>query len=689
MSETIAPSRSMAVLGVVAVVFFLALLPFELIPEIPVDIDAKPFFLPLAFCALLPARKTALAIGLGVALGEGLRDLMEGYELDDPIGFIGYVIGFWAASHFYALGPTNKLILAVGAILCAFIQASFEASSFLIFGAEAVSVAAWSAFGNTISHGIIWGAIPLFFLTPALHGRFERHLGFEPRGTPAPEPLEIAIDAPVVLLSGVSFRPPGKVEPVLVGVSIEIRPGECIGVLSANDATDTDGAAQWLARIAAGVAPTATGGDIVGHVGAAARASFVSGRPADLFTQPRAVQEVAAALIADGAAPAEALARGREALLGVDLGDDKADAYVWELDRREQALVLVAAAKVREADLLVIDTIADAIGPDWRDALAPLLAARPEGAATILIDREPSRLEGLVNRTIALKTGTLVDPPVFEDAHPPNAVPDTEIMMRVRDAAPEDARGAPEDGPVRVPTLQTSRSRWWAARDPRVKWLIFVALLMMIYLAPDWRWMAGVCALGLVMVRTAQPPLGWLGFALFVQVPNVIGLLLLPLLGGGAATGEEFAFGLRLGFGWVAAILFGVSLLSTMDPPAIAAGLRGVGLPRRFSFSVGYAFVLIYLSAADFIKAMSATGLDDGRLSLKRPFALIRSAPSLVAPVVETVARRGGVMAIALEANKADRRPAPHAFGAPAVSDFALALGALTLLGAAVAARLG
>ena len=37
-----------------------------------------------------------LSVGLGGAIGEGILDVFEGYELDDPIGFLGYVLGFTA-----------------------------------------------------------------------------------------------------------------------------------------------------------------------------------------------------------------------------------------------------------------------------------------------------------------------------------------------------------------------------------------------------------------------------------------------------------------------------------------------------------------------------------------------------------------------------------------------------------------
>jgi len=67
------------------------------------------------------------------------------------------------------------------------VQAFIEASSFLIFAEEALNVALLSAAGNTLTHGVIWGVIPMLILIPLLHGRIERFLGYSPQG-PASSP---------------------------------------------------------------------------------------------------------------------------------------------------------------------------------------------------------------------------------------------------------------------------------------------------------------------------------------------------------------------------------------------------------------------------------------------------------------------------------------------------------------------
>ena len=186
MSTLIAQQAATAKLTVVAVLcsvlFFLSLTLVEAIPEIPVDIDWKPFFIPLAFAALVPLGKPLVMVSLGAMLGEFLRDALEGYEIDDPIGAVGYVVAFTLAGYIIGNRPLSRIRLTVAAVIAGFVQAVFDASAFLIFGEETLRVAVWSCLGNTATHGIAMGAIPLIKVVPRLHGRIERYLGYPPRG---------------------------------------------------------------------------------------------------------------------------------------------------------------------------------------------------------------------------------------------------------------------------------------------------------------------------------------------------------------------------------------------------------------------------------------------------------------------------------------------------------------------------
>jgi hypothetical protein len=165
-----------------SVTFFLGLTLFEAIPEIPVDVDFKPFFIPMSLVALVPRGWPLFAVSLGGMLGEFMRDLLEGYEIDDPIGAVGYVIGFFIAGYIIGNSPLNKIRVALGAAVAGLLHSAIEATAFIIFSQETAYIAFWSAIGNTITDGIILGAIPTPFIVPQLYGRVERYLGYPLRG---------------------------------------------------------------------------------------------------------------------------------------------------------------------------------------------------------------------------------------------------------------------------------------------------------------------------------------------------------------------------------------------------------------------------------------------------------------------------------------------------------------------------
>ena len=181
MGNSSAP-KLIVITGLTGVLFFFGLLITERIPEIPVDIDFKPFFIPFLLVALLPLGAPAWAVGLGAALGEGFGDILEGYEIDDPLGFVGYLLGFVVAGYIIRNRPRNWLLVSVACIVGAFVQAVPEGAAFLLFGEEALPIAIQSVLGNTVTHGIILGLIPTLILIPLLHGRIERFLGFAPVG---------------------------------------------------------------------------------------------------------------------------------------------------------------------------------------------------------------------------------------------------------------------------------------------------------------------------------------------------------------------------------------------------------------------------------------------------------------------------------------------------------------------------
>lgn len=683
--EALSSARFTAVLTVTAVSFFLLLLPFELIPEIPVDIDAKPFFAPLAICALLPSGRIGLAVALGVALGEGLRDLMEGYELDDPIGFFGYIAGFLVASAIFNAAPFKRWALIFGSIACAGVQALLEASSFLLFGQEGLTVALYSAAGNTISHGVIFGAIPLLFFLPALHGRFEHYLGFAPRGAPEPEALSVGpfeldeVGDVIAALDGASFRAAAAQDPAFQHLSITVEPGEVLALTGPDLA-----ACRAVAQALAGLAPSATGGVLAGRAEPAEAAALVAPPPADYITQMRPIQEVAAGLMARGLDAEEAFAQGLILLRQVGIGADHAADYGWTLSPGDQMRMLIAAARAYRAPLLIIDQAFDEADPALNALLLDLIDDQREWGAVVWIDGDLDRVRQSADPAAVLNDGRLMK------LGDPVDVSELDLAGMSAGQEPDPvAEAVSSPLKVRVPTLQGREEGWWVRRDARVKWLLFIGLIAMIYIAPDWRWMAGLTAVGMIMVLTARPSPFWLTLALLVQAPNIIGLILIPWWTGEAGSLEDLEFGLRLGLGWLAAILFGLSVLSSMDPPAMVSGLRGLGLPQRFAFTIGYAFLLVYLSIADFQRLASAVRRNYGAFRVWRPDRYVAFAAALILPAIIAVARRGGAMALALEARDGDGAVTPVLRKAPDQADWALLIVGLGVLAAAIAARFG
>jgi len=370
------------------------------------------------------------------------------------------------------------------------------------------------------------------------------------------------------------------------------------------------------------------------------------------------MQEVKLAVPHEGVSEDEITSRAHEALVRAGLPDTKIEVYNWSLEPVDQWRVLAAAALVSGADLLIIDGVPEALGDEADELVEQLIAATGPHGAVILIDRDADRLARFCERIVALREGEIAATMKTDKASP-----STDMAAFLEEGPcewPDSAHTQAETtGLTFVPTLQKHKTGWWQRRDPRVKWALFLLLIVMIYVVPDWRWMLAMLLAGIVMTATARPAPGWLAIALLVQIPNVAGMVLLPLLTGGGDHGAELAFGLRLSLGWIAAILFGISLLSSMEIPDMVAGLRGIGLPRSFAFMVGYAFVLIYLSLADFSQTVRSMRDGERPLSLWRPLDFARFLSTLIIPAVITVARRGGAMALAVEARGSAQREIP------------------------------
>jgi hypothetical protein len=161
--------------GVTAVLFAGALAIGEGFGEIPPDIDWKPFFIVYTVLVFVPWGTPTVAAAVGATLAEGILDFFEGIEPDEPFGWTGYVVGFTVAGYFMQ-DPDETVKLAIGAVLGGFVQFAIEGVVFLVIEGEALSVYLTALAGNTATHGIVLGVIPLIPTVALLKGRMERVL---------------------------------------------------------------------------------------------------------------------------------------------------------------------------------------------------------------------------------------------------------------------------------------------------------------------------------------------------------------------------------------------------------------------------------------------------------------------------------------------------------------------------------
>jgi energy-coupling factor transport system permease protein len=183
--------------------------------------------------------------------------------------------------------------------------------------------------------------------------------------------------------------------------------------------------------------------------------------------------------------------------------------------------------------------------------------------------------------------------------------------------------------------------------DPRAKLLVMVCVMLYLFLAPSWPWLAALTASGLVLTRTAGFPAKWLAALWLVQVPNVVGLMFLPalqdLVGGRDAT-VDVDSGLRMSFAWLGAVATLTPLLWSMSVDEIASGLRALGVPRSATFAVAYAFRLLHAtlhSAQRVADGLKAKGVD---LETRNPFRLLAALPKIMTATLFVIVRRSNAM---------------------------------------------
>jgi energy-coupling factor transport system permease protein len=201
--------------------------------------------------------------------------------------------------------------------------------------------------------------------------------------------------------------------------------------------------------------------------------------------------------------------------------------------------------------------------------------------------------------------------------------------------------------PEQVPAFFSEQRTPFDRIDPRAKLLTIACVIVYLFLAPTWPWLAGLLAAGIVVTAVAGFRFKWLAALWLIQVPNVIGLMLIPsllnLVEGDFAVGD-LDDGLRMSFAWLGAVSVLTPLIWTMGIDEITDGLRGLKVPRSAAFAVGYAFRLLNVTlngVLQTIDALKAKGVD---LESRNPLTLLAALPKLMVPAVFVIVRRANAM---------------------------------------------
>lgn len=249
--------------------------------------------------------------------------------------------------------------------------------------------------------------------------------------------------------------------------------------------------------------------------------------------------------------------------------------------------------------------------------------------------------------------------------------------------------------PRRVPTIYHDRETVLHRRDPRAKLVVFGLFIVLLYVAPTWRWMVALTGVGLCLAAVARLSWKWVVGLWLLQLPNIVSITVFAasdtLVAGTLPALSELDFALNIAFAWAAALFISVSLFSTMRANEIASGLSGLGVPAVLCFTVEYTFLLIYASLNDIFNIADAMRLKGIELRKTKPLGLLVGLWRLFIPAVITIVRRASTMMAVLQMrgfSTSERRDRVNALSFD-VGDAIFVTVGLIVFSAAVGARLG
>ena len=228
---------------------------------------------------------------------------------------------------------------------------------------------------------------------------------------------------------------PAAHDPALHDVDLEVRHGEVVGIAGRDDAGKST-----LCRLAAGLAPAVTGGDLVGtleidghNAGEITTADltnfvgYVSQSPRSQISgmSRDVLEEVGFAAFNAGKprSEVERLARDAIALVGIER---LANRDPLHLSGGETQLVVVAAALAMQPDHLVLDEPTAELDPGGTEVMIAALARiAAAGTALLIAEQRSLVLDSLCERLVVLDGGTVAASGTKDEVY---ARPDLEQM---------------------------------------------------------------------------------------------------------------------------------------------------------------------------------------------------------------------------------------------------------------------
>lgn len=219
----------------------------------------------------------------------------------------------------------------------------------------------------------------------------------------------------MLTLDGVSYRYAGATRQALDGVSLELRDGEVVGLVGANEAGKTT-----LCLVASGLAPRAIGGELGGRLllnaedvatspmhELAGRVGIVFQNPA---TQRSGVAETVYEEIAFGPAnlgvPLDELIDRTEAAMAALRIEQLAERDPARLSGGQQQLVAIAGLLALRPEHLVLDEPTAQLDPAGTELVAEAIAQlAADGSSILLAEHKTDLLARVATRVVALDAG--------------------------------------------------------------------------------------------------------------------------------------------------------------------------------------------------------------------------------------------------------------------------------------------